>query len=165
MDVRYTGERGLTVTLLLGPADHEALPLEKPESFELHLYPNTLHFNIIPFLAIVFATPIKSPKRLVLFLIFGMMALIVSHFIHMHLNIKSFYYAKQSFVFKPGTMTQDQLAAAEYFYRKIRLLKLLQGFMEQAGSMIMPFLLWVIYAQQWLFRKIMPRTPGTPTTA
>ncbi len=68
LDVRHTDHRGLTVTLLLGPADNEILPLEKPMRFELHLYPNTLHFNLIPFLAIILATPLKSRRRLVLIL-------------------------------------------------------------------------------------------------
>lgn len=40
------------------------------------------------------------------------------------------------------------------FKIRIRMLQMLQGFMEQVGSMIVPFILWMVYAQSWLFRKL-----------
>lgn len=160
MNTQFSDKHGLTVTLTMGPADKEAIPLEKPEITKFDLLPNTLHFNFVPFLALLFATPVSSVRRLGWFMLIGSLLLISSHYLHMYLNIRAFFYSQQTFAFNPASMTPEQLAAANYFYTKIRFLKLSQGFMEQAGSMIMPFLLWVIYAQRWLFRKI--STGGRP---
>lgn len=160
MNVKFSDHRGLTVTLTMGPADKEVIPLEKPQITELDLFPNILHLNFVPFLALLFATPVTSIRRLVLFLLLGSLLLISSHYLHMYLNIRAFFYSQQTFAFNPASMTPEQLAAANNFVTKIRFLKLSQGFMEQAGSMIMPFLLWVLYAQRWLFRKI--STGGHP---
>ncbi|MBN1878495.1 hypothetical protein JW823_00110 [bacterium] len=162
MDVRFSDDRGLTVTVVMGPAVNEPLPLEEPKTFEVHIYPNTLHFNIIPFLAIFFASPIVNGRRTAIFLLLCLFALMISHYVHMYLNIWSFYYARQSFILDKSSMTQAQLQAAYIFYKKINLLRLSQGFMEQAGSMIMPFMLWIIYAQGWLFRKLMKPVQSQP---
>jgi len=158
IDVNFTDYRGLTMEVLVAPAIDAPAPLKSPEPIRIRIYPNTLHFNIIPFLALLLATPLQSRKRLVLFLIFGFLILCISHFVHLFLNIEAYYFGKQTFVLDKELMSPERLREAQTFIYKNRLISKLQGFMEQAGSMIMPALIWMIYSQRWLFKKLLDRT-------
>lgn len=150
MGTRYTGiEDGrFTFQMQMEPARHEVVPLAEPKPFAFSIYPNTLNFNLIPFLALIFATPIRSWKRFVIFLVAGFILMSLSHFLHMYLNIKNYYYAEQNW------LVNRSIPAHRHFEIQIRLIQKLQGFMEQVGSMIVPFILWMVYAQSWLFRKL-----------
>ncbi len=147
-DVRYTDQHGITVEVLMRPALHAVVPLAevKPVSARIHL--NTLYFNTIPFLALLLATPFRSFKRLMIFLLVGFILLSASHILHMSLNIQSYYYSSQTWQINRNNPQHQQ------FLYRIRLISRSQGFMEQAGSMIMPFFIWMFYSQNWLFKKL-----------
>ena len=148
MDASYTDERGITLKLTMARAVNEVAPLPKSGNVSLSIYPNTLHYNLIPFLALIFATPVRSRKHFLAFIVGGLALMSLSHFLHMHLNIQSYYYAQQTWEINPTIPTH------QWFVWKKRLLQMMQGFMEQAGSMIAPLVLWMVYAQSWLFRKL-----------
>ncbi|MGB4099867.1 MAG: hypothetical protein WBM02_10720 [bacterium] len=150
MGTRFIGidDGRFTFQLQMKPALNEVAPLADPEPLALSIYPNTLHFNLIPFIALIFATPIRTWKRFLLSLIIGFALMSLSHFLHMYLNIKGFYYTKPTWLIDPS------ITAHVLFKIRIRMLQMLQGFMEQVGSMIVPFILWMVYAQSWLFRKL-----------
>jgi hypothetical protein len=147
-DTRYTDDHGITVDVLMSPAVHEVVPLSEAKPVVSRIHLNTLYFNTIPFLALILATPIQSKKRLLFFIIVGFFVLSLSHYLHMSLNIHSYYYSSQTWEMNRLNPVHQQ------FIFRVRLLGRLQSFMEQAGSMIMPFLLWMFYAQNWLFRKL-----------
>ena len=150
MGTRFTGvdDERFTFQIQMKPAIDEVVPLADPKPVSISIFPNTLHFNLIPFLALILATPIRTKKRFLLFLVIGLVLMFLSHSVHLYLNIKSFYYSQQTW------LLNRSIPAHANFEMRIRLFQKLQGFMEQAGSMIVPFLLWMIYAQPWLFRKL-----------
>ncbi|MCD4653349.1 hypothetical protein K8T06_05385 [bacterium] len=158
LDVKYTDNRGLTMNLLLAPSTDAPAPLLKSENVDLAIFPNTLHFNIIPFLALIFASPLRTKKRLALFLVFGFMFLSLTHFLHLHLDIKAYYYSRQTFVTDSARMLPERLLEAQKFIYYTRLLSKLQGFMEQAGSMVFPVFIWMLYSQKWLFETLLARS-------
>jgi hypothetical protein len=158
MDVQYEDYRGITMEITMAPAVHVIVPLSKAVPVKTKIFPNTLHFNIIPFLALIFASPVRSGKHLIIFLVVSMILLSFSHFLHMNLNISSYYYGQQTWEIN------SSIPAHEQFLLRIRFISKLQAFMEQAGSMIIPFFLWMIYAQQWLFRKLRSSQLQPPVT-
>ncbi len=137
----------------------------KPVSVELHL--NTIHFNIIPFLALILASPFLSWKRLLIFILLGFVFLSCTHIFHIHLDLMSFYFKSQTFEYNPSTMAPYQLKAAQVWLYQNKFRNSIQGFMEQAGSMMFPALIWLIYASRWLLGSILPATirKTTPTPA
>lgn len=157
MDVQFkdTQHRGLIMQMIIGPAVDAPAPLKSPEPIKIEIFPNTLHFNIIPFLALLFATPLQSRKRLILFLIFGFIFLSLTHFIHLFLDVEAYYFGHQTFVIDKLKMSPERLQEAQTFIYMNRLMSKLQGFMEQAGSMIVPALIWMIYSQRWLFQSLL----------
>ncbi|HPQ39111.1 MAG TPA: hypothetical protein PLV45_01950 [bacterium] len=157
MDVKYTDYRGLTMKMLIGPAVNAPAPLKSPQPVPLEIYPNTLHFNIIPFLALLLATPLQSKKRLILFLVLGFLFLSLTHVLHLFLDIEAYYFGHQTFVIDKARMAPDRLQEAQTFIYMIRLTAKLQGFMEQAGSMIVPAFIWMIYSQRWLFQALLKK--------
>jgi len=158
LDVKYSDLHGLTMTILLAPSLKAPAPLIKPKNVELNIFPNTLHFNIIPFLALLLATPFRTGKRLVLFLFFGFIFLSISHFIHLHLDIIAYYFSQQTFATDTARMAPERLQEAQTYIYYMRFIAKLQGFMEQAGSMVIPAFIWMIYAQKWLFSSLLEST-------
>lgn len=157
LDTRFTDEKGLTLNLLLAAATHAPVPLRDPRNVDFRIFPNTLHFNIIPFIGLILATPVTTVKRLVLFLIGGFLCLSITHFFHLHLDIAAYYYKQQDFVLDKQRMAPERLREANAYMYRMNLIEKLQGFMEQAGSMLAPAFIWMIYSQKWLFRNLLRR--------
>jgi len=116
------------------------------------LYLSTLTFNAVPLIALFLATSGVAARTRMKRLLFAFPILSASHFFHMYLNIFSAQHAQVNVKIASVTAVM-----AFYFTRFIFHL---QGFMEQAGSMLFPFLLWLIfYREQTLIglNRIMPK--------
>ncbi len=154
MDSRYTEDRG-SFSVLFEPYVGGPAPIKNPKPVSIDIFLNTVHFNIIPFLAFLFASPFISWKRLVVFFFAGSVFLCISHLIHIQLGLQSYYFANQTFIINPT------IPNVQVWYYKIKLLRFMHGFMEQAGSMIVPAFIWMLYASKWIFSAILSATPKT----
>ena len=160
--------RGL-LEIQFAPFVHGPIPLKKPKPVSVKLYLNTLHYNIIPFISFLLASPFITWKRLVFFLLIGSAILGVSHIWHIQLDLLSYYFQMQTFEYKPASLHPQQLQNAQIWLYKLKVLQGVQGFMEQAGSMIIPAFIWMIYAAKWILHSLLgsiaqktSRVPGTP---
>lgn len=159
LDVKYSEDaHGLTMEVTFAPPSNSPAPLKEIKTVSIKVFPNTLHFNIIPFLALLFATPYQSRNRLLLFLFLGSGFLYMSHLIHLHLDLVAYRHLEYSFVMDKMRMSPERFQQAKEFLYLMRLVTRLQGFMEQAGSMIAPAFVWMVYSQKWLFESLLKKS-------
>ena len=157
LDVKYTDRHGLTMKVNFAPPDNSPAPLKEKKTAEVIIFPNTLHFNIIPLLGLLLAAPYRNRNRLIFFLIAGSLVLYASHLVHLHLNLVSYRHLKYQFIVDKMRMSPERYhQAIEYLYW-MKLTTRLQSFMEQAGSMIVPLFIWMVYSQKWLFKSLLKR--------
>lgn len=154
IDYRYTTERG-TFEVMIKPDRTAPFQLIKANPVSIKIFFNTLHFNLIPFIALILASPLVSWRRFCLFFVFGFIFLFLTHQVHLLLDLKGYYYniQKEQGYFQTGEIqvTQNQLAEMKNWQYRTNLWSTMQGFMEQAGSMIFPAFIWMIYASSWIF--------------
>lgn len=119
------------------------LYLLNPRETKVTLNVLTLHFNTIPFLALFLITPGVRLKRRLLYLLCGFILLSTSHVIHAKLDF--------TIVLNPTvTVTANDFSSLMMFLWR-KLIRYLQAFMEQAGSMLMPFFLWLLFFNRFVF--------------
>jgi hypothetical protein len=161
IDHRFTQERG-TYEVMFRPYKLGPIQPLKDDPIPVKIFFNTLHFNIIPFLAFLFASPFVNWKRFFFYLVVGLFVLIGSHYLHMRLDINAAYFRYQVrqgyFATENLQLTPEQFRSLFFWLWKLRALDTIQAFMEQAGSMIMPAFLWMIYANQWIFSSLLTRS-------
>ncbi len=160
VDHRFTPERG-QFELLLAPDYGAPKKTKKNENVAIKIYLNTVHFNLIPFFALIMATPFMSWKRLISFFLIGAIVLSFFHLLHINLDVKAYYHREQirKGVLKTSTarMTQEQYQNIMKWLWMKKVVQLAQGFMEQAGSMLLPAFLWFIYASHWILQSLFMR--------
>ncbi|MBN2057117.1 hypothetical protein JW905_19480 [bacterium] len=118
--------------------------LLKPPEFKAALELLTLHFNVVPFLSLFLVTPGVRWRRRLVFILTGFLALSATHVLHIELD----YYLKLHQEIHIDTADKT----AFLMFLKGRLMLYLQAFMEQAGSMLMPFFLWLLFFNKSIFR-------------
>ncbi|MBN1550605.1 hypothetical protein JW979_04010 [bacterium] len=120
---------------------------------------NTAHYNIIPFLALLLASPFLSWKRLITFLVIGFLFLSLGHIIHIYLslNYSYFKYQEDNNYFPAQTVEMTDLQQQQYsiWKYKFNALKISFGIMDQAGSMIIPAFIWFVYASRWILKALL----------
>ena len=130
LDVRAKEDRG-KFEILLAPYTKGPVKPVKQDSLAVSLYLNTIHFNIIPFISLLLATPLFNWRRLVVFLVIGAIFLSLTHYYHIQLDVKAYYFKIQEkkgyFPVGQIRMTPEQHSAYVKWVWKIRLVNMLQG--------------------------------------
>jgi hypothetical protein len=161
IDYKFSTERGI-FEVMYKPMQNPPVPLVRTEPVAFKLTLNTLHFNVIPFLALILSSPITDFRKFGRFLLIGAAVLFVSHCIHIYLDLIAYY---QKFQLDNNYLSMQISSSKEYaafqsWKLKFNAILLVQSFMEQAGSMILPALLWMIFARNWIFgvllQKVVP---------
>jgi len=155
----YRKGRG-TLAVQFAPFVNGPIPLKNPKPVTVELHLNTVHFNVIPFLAFLLASPFVNWKRFLIFLFGGFIFLSATHIAHIYLDLLSYYFKLQTFEFNPSQMAPAQLKSAYIWHYQRTVINSFQTFMEQAGSMIMPAFIWLIYAARWIFKSLLKKQEG-----
>jgi hypothetical protein len=116
---------------------------DRPPLGRVGLNAFTLHFNAVPFFTLFLITPGVAWKKRLVFLLIAFCLLSVSHIIHAQLD---FYVTLNQEV----TIEQGNIKSLLGYFGK-RFMLYLQAFMEQAGSMLMPFFLWLLFFNKQVF--------------
>ena len=161
IESRYTEDRG-TYEAMFTPYMTGPLKPIKMKPFAIKIFFNTVHFNFIPFLALLLASPMVSKKRLIYFILFGFIFLVCTHIFHVYMDINHYYFKVQleRGYFPTHQVKMDAETYKQYWIWKKKILfnQEIQGFMEQAGSMIVPAFVWLIYASSWILKALQPKT-------
>ena len=155
---RFTPERGL-YEMSFAPYTADPVQPSRTEHLSIKMMLNVLHMNIIPFLAFFFATPFFRLRRFLVYFLISAIILVASHIAHVVLDINAYYFQYQmdNNYFTRVTVTLQELQdVIKPWKTRIRILILSQAFMEQAGSMLIPAFLWMIYAAPWLLAGVQP---------
>ncbi len=121
----------------------------------------TLHFNVIPFVALFLATPGISWKRRLISLPIAFVFLSLSHLLHAYLN----YYA---ITHQKVDVMMNKPFQAWLKVSSMNLVLYLRAFMEQAGSRLISFLLWIVFYNKKIFetfRSVKPDSAGKAESA
>jgi hypothetical protein len=159
VDIQFDADEG-TLSLLCEPYAEGPVPLKKtdPVAFQINL--NITHYNFIPFLALLLASPLVSWKRLMTFIIIGGIILGMTQVFHLYNGVRYYYFQTQEKggYFKAQKFSVNSPRFQEYKKLKVKIavFRAMYGLMEQAGSMIMPALIWMIYASQWILMALQP---------
>ncbi len=157
IETKFSPDRGTFQAMFAPYSDGPVKPLKK-KPVAIKVLFNTLHFNIIPFFSLLLASPLTSRKRLIIFLIVGSLFLSLSHVVHLYLDIHTEYFRVQNdrgyFSIRNKQLPRQQYKEYLKWVWKIRLIQALQSFMEQVGSMVVPALIWLIYASPWILASL-----------
>lgn len=161
LDIQFDPDRGI-LALMCGPFTDSPIPLQKfePVTFKVNL--NVAHYNFIPFIALLLASPWVSRRRLIVFLIAGTVILNLTHIFHVYNGIRYYYFQTQDtggyFKIQKLALDSPQFTSYRSLKVKISVFRAFFGLMEQAGSMIVPAFLWFVYASGWILKAL--RSPG-----
>ena len=103
------------------------------------IYGNIVHTNMVPLLALFIATPKLPATKRLFYCGISLLALLITHFIHLYLDI---------FMLYPHTVHISTIPFV-YSIKCFLLVKFMPGLhvlWEQILRMILPFLLWVGFA-------------------
>ena len=160
VDHRFTQKRG-QLEILLAPNFNAPIKPSKVQNVAIKIFLNTVHFNLIPFFALILASPFVSWKRLISFFLIGLIILSCFHFIHINLNVRSYYHQE---IIRKGVIQVSNARMSPERHHEVmkwlwinRVIYLTQGFMEQAGSMIIPAFIWFVYSSRWILGTILLR--------
>jgi hypothetical protein len=117
----------------------------------------TLNFNVIPFLSLFLIMPSTPWRRRILYIAIGFTLLSMTHYVHAKLDI--YVQMHKEVQIEPGSLS----SYGNYLWQ--RFILYLRSFMEQAGSMLMPFFLWLLFFnKQVLTFASKRRRNDVPTT-
>lgn len=172
LDDRFSEENG-TYEINFRPYSLGPIALSREEPFSVKLILSMVHMNLIPFFAFFLASPFRSFRRFCVYFSISFMCLILSHFLHIFLDINAYYFKIQ---IDGNYFSQVQVTILELqevikpWQTRIRMLILSQAFMEQAGSMLLPAFFWMIYASPWILAGVSKKSlvnsgPALPATS